>query len=248
VLVYRVGLPVYRSLRHRLVVSDVVVEAHGVVSVHMTGRDLHRLPVRAGQFLQWRFLDGPGWSRAHPYSLSAAPTGDRLRITIKDLGDGSARLAALRPGTSVLVEGPYGRLTADVRTRRRVTLLASGIGITPLRAVLEELDAAPGDVTLVHRTSGPDGALFAAELADLAATRGVRVLQAPGHRIPGRDSWLPQQAAHLTDAQGLLHLVPDVADHDVFLCGSPGWMDAAQRAALDAGVPPQHIHSERFTW
>ena len=248
VLVYRVGLPVWRSLRHRLAVSAVVAEAPGVVSVHLTGRDLHRLPVRAGQFLQWRFLDGPGWSRAHPYSLSAAPTHDRLRITVKDLGDGSRRLASLRPGTRVLIEGPYGRLTADVRTRRRVTLIASGIGITPLRALLEDLDAAPGDLTLIYRTSGADDTLFTDELADLTARRGARVLHAPGHRIPGRDSWLPAQAGHLSDAQGLLHLVPDVAQQDVYLCGSAGWMDAARRAALDAGVPQQHIHLERFSW
>jgi predicted ferric reductase len=248
VLVYRVGLPVYRSLRHRIVVSGVTVEAPGVVSVHLTGRHLHRLPVRAGQFFSWRFLDGPGWSRAHPYSLSAAPTGDRLRITVKDLGDGSARLAGLRPGTRVLVEGPYGRLTADVRTRRRVTLLASGIGITPLRALLEELPAAPGDLTLVYRTSGTHDALFTEELDTLARTRGVRVLHAPGHRVAGRDSWLPQQAAHLSDADALRHLVPDIADQDVYLCGSPGWMDAARRAALAAGVPAERVHLERFTW
>jgi predicted ferric reductase len=247
VLVYRIGLPVWRSLRHRLEVRDVVEEAPGVVSVYLTGRDLHRLPVRAGQFLQWRFLDGPGWTRAHPYSLSAAPTADRLRITVKDLGDGS-RLASLRPGTRVLVEGPYGRLTADVRTRRRVTLLASGIGITPLRALLEDLEAAPGDLTLVYRTSGADDMLFAHELEGLAAARGIRVLHAPGHRIRSRESWLPEQAAHLSDAQGLLHLVPDIAQHDVYLCGSAGWMDAARQAALDAGVPEQHIHLERFAW
>jgi predicted ferric reductase len=248
VLVYRVGLPIWRSLRHRPEVCDVVEEAPGVVSVYLTGRDLHRLPVRAGQFLHWRFLDGPGWSRAHPYSLSAAPTADRLRITVKDLGDGSRRLASLRPGTRVLIEGPYGRLTADVRTRRRVTLIASGIGITPLRALLEDLHAAPGDLTLVYRTSSAEDMLFADELADLAARRGVRVLHAPGHRIPGRDSWLPAQASHLSDVQGLLHLVPDIAQHDVYLCGSAGWTDAARRAALDAGVPPQHIHLERFSW
>jgi ferredoxin-NADP reductase len=34
----------------------------------------------------------------------------------------------------------------------------------------------------------------------------------------------------------------------VFICGSPGWMDAAERAAIRAGVPPEHIHIERFTY
>src|SRR4051794_28546359 len=117
VLVWRVGVPVYRTLRHNLRGVGVVRESRDVVSVRMRGRDLHLLPAAGGQFFTWRFLSGPGWTRGHPYSLSAAPTGDTLRITVRDLGDGSCSLAALRPGTRVLIEGPYGRLHAGVRTR-----------------------------------------------------------------------------------------------------------------------------------
>src|ERR1035437_3472134 len=122
VLIWRVGQPLWRSLRHRLVVEQVRAENDRVTTVVMRGRMLDRLPVRAGQFLQWRFLDGPGFMRAHPYSLSAAPDGRTLRITAAHLGDGSARLARLRPGTRVLFEGPYGRLHEGVRTRRKVLL------------------------------------------------------------------------------------------------------------------------------
>ena len=102
VLVWRIGLPLYRTLRHDLRVTSVVPESDEVVSVYLTGRALHRLPVTAGQFLNWRFLTGPGWTRAHPYSLSAAPDGRSLRITVKTLGDGSALVRSL-PGTRALV-------------------------------------------------------------------------------------------------------------------------------------------------
>ncbi len=248
VLVYRIGLPVYRSVRHRLVVDRVVVEAPGVVSVHVRGRDLHRMPVSAGQFFSWRFLGGPGWTRAHPYSLSAAPTSDRLRITVKDLGDESGALGALRPGTRVLVEGPYGRLVPAVRTRRKVLLIASGIGITPLRALLEELDYRPGEATLLYRARTEADLVLRAELTALAERRGARVVWLPGSRVPGRTSWLPAAAAHLSDRDGLRWLVPDVAEHDVYLCGADGWMTAARTAALDAGVPAANIHLERFSW
>src|SRR2546423_3561612 len=118
VLVFRLGLPGWRSARHRLTVAAVVPEADGVVSVYLRGRRLDRLPVRAGQFFCWRFLDGPGWSRAHPYSLSEAPRPDRLRITVKELGDGSGRIARLRPRTRGLIEGPYGPLTGAAPTGR----------------------------------------------------------------------------------------------------------------------------------
>jgi predicted ferric reductase len=245
VVVFRLGLPVWRSLRHRLEVAAVVPEAPGVYSVYLRGRHLHRLRVRAGQFFQWRFLTGPGWSRAHPYSLSAAPLTDLLRITVKDLGDGSGQVAALHPGTKVLIEGPYGQLTGERRTGRKVTMIASGVGITPLRALLEALPYAPGDVALLYRARTPDALVFRAELEAIAEARGVRVQYLVGPR--GRDrSWLPDGWGD--DAVGLRHLVPDIAEHDVYICGPDGWMAAVQSAARRARVPAERIHLERFTW
>jgi len=248
VLIWRVGQPLWRSLRHQLVVEEVRAENDAVTTVVMRGRMLHRLPVRAGQFFQWRFLDGPGSTRAHPYSLSAAPDGRTLRITAAHLGDGSARLASLRPGTRALFEGPYGRLHEGVRTRRKVLLMASGIGITPMRALLEELDQRPGDVTMVYRAGSEKGRILVDELSALAGRRRARLFVVTGRRASERPSWLPQHYAHIGDVEALRQFVPDVAHHDVFICGSPGWMDAAERAVIDAGVPPEHVHIERFAY
>jgi ferredoxin-NADP reductase/DMSO/TMAO reductase YedYZ heme-binding membrane subunit len=248
VLVWRVGVPLARTLRHDLRVVAVTRVTPDTVAVWMHGRRLDRLPVAAGQFFVWRFLAGPGWTRGHPYSLSAAPTGDTLRITVKDLGEGSRSLAALRPGTRVAIEGPYGRLHGGVRTRRKVTLLAGGIGVTPLRALLEELPQGPGDVTLVHRARDEGDLVHRDEIEALAASRGARVYYALGPRLAGRPSWLPQAAAHLSDAGALRELVPDIAEHDVYVCGAEPWMAAARTAALAAGVPAHRIHLERFSW
>ena len=67
-------------------------EAPGVVSIQIRGRDLDRIGRRPGQFFLWRFITPTGWWQAHPFSLSAAPRSNRLRITVKDLGDHTARL------------------------------------------------------------------------------------------------------------------------------------------------------------
>lgn len=246
VVQFRVGLPLWRSLRHRLVVSEVVREAPGVVSVHLTGRHLDELAARAGQYFVWRFLDGPGWTRGNPYSLSAAPDGRSLRITVKDLGDGSGRLARLRPGTKVLVEGPYGRLTGDVRTRREVTLVASGIGITPMRALLEEFDDTPGSVTLIYRTSSDADIALRRELDALGAARRARIWYVPGHRSARPDSWLPAGQEALDPAHALTQLSPAIAGGDVYVCGPQAWMDAVRDAARRAGTPADRIHLERF--
>src|SRR4051794_1839949 len=113
VVAARIGLPVWRSLRHQVRVVGVTPEGPGVVSILLRGRRLDRLPVAGGQFFQWRFLRPRMWWQAHPHSLSAAPAGDLLRITVKDLGDHSSWLARVAPGTRVAIEGPYGTFTAD---------------------------------------------------------------------------------------------------------------------------------------
>jgi predicted ferric reductase len=248
VLIWRVGVPLFRSARHGLRVERVVGEAPGVVSVYLAGRNLDRLRAGAGQFFTWRFLSGTGWTRGHPYSLSAAPQPDRLRITVKDLGDGSRALATLRPGTPVMIEGPYGRMHPGVRTRRKVTLMASGIGISPMRALLEELDHAPGELTLIYRAHAADDLPLKDEVDAIAARTGARIFYVLGPRAPGRDTWLPASAGHLRDSVALRQLVPDIAQHDVYLCGAAGWMAAARAAAIEAGVPAQNVHLEQFSW
>ncbi|GAA4991027.1 ferredoxin reductase family protein [Kineococcus glutinatus] len=245
VLVWRIGVPLVRNLRHDVRVSSVVPEAPGVVSVYMTGRDLHLLPVEAGQFMGFRFLAGRGWTRSNPFSLSAAPDGRSLRITVREVGDGSARLRHLAPGTRVLVEGPHGRLTARARTRRKVALIGAGVGVTPLRALAEGLDHTPGEVVLLQRYR--DRPLFEWEFGVLAAERGLRVVDLPGRRrAPG--SWLGEGAPPLDDVALLRRWLPDVAEHDVYVCGPRGWAADVRRTALAAGVPPEQLHVEEFAW
>ena len=225
VVAYRVVAPLRQNARYHLVVDRVTVEAPGVVSVEVTGRSLP--PARAGQFFVFRFRHGHGWTRGNPYSLSAAPDGRRLRITATDDG----RLAALPRGTRVYVEGPYGRL---MRTSGRpVAVLANGIGATPGIALLQE---APKDGVLVHR-----GAPL------LQVPEGVRVVQVPGPRA-ARGSWLPEQAAHLSDAEALLRVVPDLRCREVFVSGTAEWVGHAEQAALAAGLPREQLHVERFSW
>ncbi|MGW7681585.1 ferredoxin reductase family protein [Kribbella sp. NPDC054772] len=248
ILLYRLALPAWRTLRHGLTVSEVIPEAPGVVTVLLGGRGLHRLPVRAGQYFVFRFLDGPGWSRGNPYSLSASPAPDRLRVTAKAAGDGSSRLARLRPGTRVAVEGPYGRLTAERRETDRVAMFGCGIGITPLRALLEELDYRPGNAILVYRAHSEADLVFRSELEQLAERRGIALYYLLGPRLQHRASWLPESARSWSDEDAVRHLVPGITGYDVYVCGPDRWMDAVCTAVLAAGLPAERLHQERFSW
>jgi predicted ferric reductase len=247
VLAYRIGLPLWRNLRHGLTVERVVHEGTGLTSVYLRGRQVDRLPVRAGQFFQWRFLDGPGWTRSHPYSLSATPHGDLLRITVKDLGDGSSRVAGLRPGVRALIEGPYGVMTADSYGGGPVVMLACGIGITPLLALLGELPYAPGHATLIYRARSESEIAFRDELEWFAGRRGVQVVYLLGGRA-SRPSWLPAQYADHADADALKQIAPQVAASHVYVCGPESWTAAAVSAAHTAGVPDERLHTEQFAW
>ena len=237
-VVFRLGVPVARSLWHRLRVERVVDEGPGVVSIEIGGARLERLNARAGQFFTWRFLTRDRWWEAHPFSLSAAPDGRRLRITVKGLGDFTARLRAIPPGTRVIAEGPFGAFTTAARRRPRVALIAGGVGITPIRALLEDMPGEPGDIAVVYRALAEEDVILRDELEGLVRRRGAELHYVFGdHREA--DSLSPEQ---------LQRLVPDIALRDVYVCGPPAMTEATRASLARSGVSRRHIYTERFAY
>ena len=234
VLVYRVGLPIARSLRHQLRVVEVRPEGPGVVSIICQGRDLDRLAVSGGQFFMWRFLTRDLWWHAHPFSLSALPQPPYIRVTVKDLGDTTGTVARLRPGTRVAIEGPYGAFTRHARSTDRVLLVGAGVGNTPLRALIEDLpDRA--DVVVILRGSAPEDLVLRDEIAALVRARGGRLHEVVGSRDRVR-----------FDSRALRRLVPDIASRDVYVCGPDGFAAGVEAAAARLGVPEESFHREAF--
>jgi ferredoxin-NADP reductase len=235
VIVYRIGQPIWRSMRHQLRVVAVRPEAPGVVSVVCRGRHLDRLAVSGGQFFLWHFLVRELWWQGHPYSLSAMPQPPHIRVTIKGLGDQSRAAARLRPGTRVAIEGPYGAFTHHARVRRKgVAMFAAGVGITPVRALLEDLPAKV-DVVVVVRASTPEDLVHRDEVAALVRQRRGRLREIVGPRHKVR-----------LDVRTLRSLVPDLAYRDVYICGPGGFSTDIALGALELGASPEQIHTEEF--
>ena len=235
---YRFAVPIRQAIRHRLRVYAVQTEGPGVVSVFVTGRHLEELNAESGHFFRWRFLTRGLWWAANPYSLSAAPRYGLLRVTVKDLGEHSAALRRLRPGTRVVAEGPYGAMTGARRRHRKVLLVAGGVGITPLRALFESLPGGAGDVRLLYRVSRHTDAVFRAELAAIAEHRA-----APFHLLTGSRAELGYDPL---SAGCLAATVPDLRSHDVYVCGPDGMTRSVVAALRRAGVPRRQIHHESF--
>ena len=237
-VVGRVVVPLRRNARHAFRVAGVVAESPTVTSVYVTGRDLDRLPARAGQFFIWRFPDHNGWWQANPFSLSAAPDGRHLRLTAKAVGATSAGLRGLRPGMRVFAEGPYGAFTAMHQTTGGTLLIAGGVGVTPIRALLE---AAHGPTVVLYRVSHHADAVLLRELQDLAWRRGARL-----HVLVGRTG-AGQPPLRPFDPPQLAALVPDIARRDVYVCGPAAMTDTVLRSLRALKVPRAQIHAERFS-
>jgi len=235
-LVGRLVVPIVRNARHQLRVSAVVPESDDVVSVYVTGQHLDRLNARPGQFFLWRFPSHNGWLQVNPFSLSAAPDGRSLRLTAKGIGTTSSSLRTLPVGARVFAEGPYGAFTAGRRTRESTLLIAGGIGVTPIRSLLED-PGLTGDIVVLYRARSAAAAVLLSEMQNLAAVRGARL-----HLLTDPDS--PPTGA--LSAEHLLSLVPDVTERDVFVCGPPGMTDAVLRTLRNLNVPARQQHAELF--
>ncbi|NNN00987.1 MAG: hypothetical protein HKL86_04055 [Acidimicrobiaceae bacterium] len=232
VVVYRIGLPVYRSMRHRLQVVEVHPEGPGVTSIILKGRDLEHLAIAGGQFFEWRFLTPSMWWQAHPFTVSALPQPPFLRITVKGVGDFSRGLAQVKVGTSVWVEGPYGSFTEFARRRSHVLMIAGGVGVTAVRALLEDLPAKSQPIVVLRATREED-LVLANEIEEL-----VRHRKGVLHRLVGSRSEV--QLSSITK------LVPDIGRRDVFVCGSEAFVRDAVAFAREAGVAPEALHQEAY--
>jgi predicted ferric reductase len=243
---FRFVEPVVSSLRHRLTVSGVTMVSPGVTSIHFTGRNLRSLGSAGGQFFIWRFWTGRTWWHSHPISLSAMPTDTTARITVRDLGAGSARISSIPVGTPVSIEGPYGIFSDVARTAPRLAIIAAGIGVTPVRALLESARFAPGEATILLRAGSDDETYLWDEIGEIAAAKGATLYSMVGHRARRGPAWMTEADARRGVTIG--SVFPRLAESDLYVCGPTSWLDEVVADARASGIPGHQVHEERFDW
>jgi predicted ferric reductase len=244
---FRFLKPIVVSMATGLRVSAVVRESSDSSSIYVSGHNLHKLGGQAGQFYLVRIMTAKQWWRPHPFSISAAPNNKYVRFTIGNRGDDTAMMQNLKPGTRVILEGPYGVFTEERRTKEKVVLMASGIGVPPVRALAESMASRPGDLKIVYRTRNESDSALLNEIRQLCSLRQIELHVVAGPRANGH-SWLNADALGRSEQTRLREMAPSIADSDVFVCGPVAWTESVRHAVRVAGTPEHQIHSEEYAW
>ena len=239
----------WRTLRHRLRVTSVVAARRTALRLGLPDRPQTWTGCRsrAGQFLIWRFLSGPGWTRAHPYSLSAAPDGRSLRITVKELGDGSA------PGPVAAPRHPGARRGAVRSAHRPRPHPAEGRAHRRRRRHHPAAGAGRGAAVRAGRRGAAAPLRRPSRCSPASSTsspgeRGlqVRLAARSAPRPPTPGSALPTVAP--TTCALLRRWVPDIAERDVYVCGPTAWTDLVAPPCRGRSPRRRSSTSRRFGW
>lgn len=225
--------------KYRFAVSDVVREADGATSVYISGNNLSAFGIKPGQFMILRFLDAKRWWQAHPFSLSFVPKENKLRVTIKNVGDFTSEIPSLKKGTLVLLDGPLGTFTSSHAKHDKFLFIAGGVGITPIRSLIEELAPLKKDIVLLYSNKTTD-IILKNELDTLAAKYKFSI-----HYVITEDPTYKGEKGRI-DSEKIKRLVPNFLTRDIYLCGPVPMMNALIRVLQENGVPHSALHYEKF--
>jgi predicted ferric reductase len=242
--------PLIRSFALGLKVSKVEPTSNNATSIYISGKNAKPFTFNSGQFFMVRVMTLIDFWKPHPFSASNSSGERSLRFTIGNRGDFTARMQTIKVGTRIVLEGPYGIFTEAKRTRQKVTLIASGIGVAPIRSLAQQLASKPKDLTIIYRANNAQDAALAKELVTIAKGKGHALHVLTGersHRIP----WLPASIAdgnELPDYALLTKLAPDILNSDVYVCGPTQWTNSFLGTLTKLSIPKNQIHVEEFAW
>lgn len=243
-LYVRIVKPVM-MLRRPYIVEDVVRE-HGRSWTLVLKPQGHKgILFRPGQFAWLTVWSSPFAIREHPFSFSSsAVTPDRLALTIKELGDFTAKIGEVTPGTRAYLDGPYGSFSVDLFPASKYAFVAGGIGITPivsiLRTMADRRDTRPA--VLFYAVKSMDEATFREDIEQLKGRMDLDVVYIPQTPPEGWEG----ESRFINGPMMVRHLPQDRNDMEFFICGPVPMMDAVENALFGLGLPMDWIQSERF--
>jgi predicted ferric reductase len=203
---------------------------------------------KAGQFTWLNVGHGPFSLHENPFSLSSAPvSGPQVQFVIKELGDFTRTVGAIKQGTRAYLDGPYGNLVTAGRAEPGIALIAGGVGIAPLLGILRQLrhDRDRRPTTLVYGNRVQEQILYREELEELARDHGTKTVHVLSEPLAGWGGRTGQIDAELIRA---VFDDPQTRQWLFVLCGPPVMMEIVEDTLIGLGVPAGQILSERFSY
>ncbi|CAB4633786.1 unannotated protein [freshwater metagenome] len=242
--------PVIQSLRLGTKVTKVEPTTNNATSVYVSAKNAKPFNFKSGQFYMVRVMTLLDFWKPHPFSASSSSGEKYLRFTIGKRGDFTERMQSIKLGTRIVLEGPYGIFTEAKRTKQKVTLIAAGIGVAPIRSLAQQLASKPNDLTILYRANNARDATLAKELVDISSEKGHNLHVLTGERS-SKVPWLPSSvtdASDLPDYALLTQLAPDILNSDVYVCGPTQWTNEFVATLKKLAIPKSQIHVEEFAW
>jgi predicted ferric reductase len=239
-LYFRFIIPFYRSFKHQFVVERVIKETDKATSVYITGKYLTDYKIDPGQFLILRFLQKGFYLESHPFSLSNMPIDGKLRVTIKNVGDYTQKIQLLQAGTRIFVEGPYGVFVSTSKTRKKILFIAGGIGITPIRSLLEQALRQKKDVILMYGNTYKKDVIFKQEIDALQKIFPFKV-----YYIFSQEPTYTGEKGRINEEK-LHRLVRDIQNREIYFCGPKEMLHSMKICFSNMKIPSSHIHYEEF--
>jgi predicted ferric reductase len=239
------GLRLHGRARSTYLLDRVVPEAGRSTTLHLRAEDQLGHGFEPGQFAWLRLADQTTRFAEHPFSYtSSAEDSSQITFTVRAYEGFSARVGRLPVGTRLVVDGPHGGFRVRARARG-VLLVAYGIGITPTMSILRTA-ADRGDTrrfVVFYANRSVQDVTFGEELEQLRgrlrSLQIVHVLSKPPETWPGERGRITAAVLHR-------HLPTDLERWDFFLCGAGAPVDSGVAALTEIGIPPEHVHAERF--
>ncbi|SAL75353.1 pyridoxamine 5'-phosphate oxidase-like FMN-binding protein [Caballeronia peredens] len=242
---------VWRTFR----VSRIVDESDSIRSFHLVPDDgAGLIPHQAGQHLPIRVtLPGEAKPQIRTYTLSVAPSDGVYRISVKRDGRVSAYLHdTLKTGDTIEARAPAGDFTIDALEPRPAVLMAAGVGITPMLAMLRHVvyeglrKRRVRPVWMIVSAHALASRAFVREIDDLAQAAGgavhvIRVLS----DTQGAELTRDYDVSGRIDLDLLTSRLP-FNDYDFYMCGPGTFMQSIYDGLRRLNVSDARIHAEAF--
>ena len=254
-----VGLDDFPQVRMPTRVISLSRAAQDVIVMLLQLPANQRFGYRAGQYIEFLLADG----QRRSYSMANAPACVMrdgvpvLELHLRHMPGGTftdRAFTQLQPRDILRAEGPFGTFFLREDSQRPVVFLASGTGLAPIKAIIEQLaaqqaqaqQALPQRPCVLYwgcRTRADlylhDWVLQQAQ--QLPWLRYVPVLS----QAPASDGWNGRQGlVH----EAVLQDLPDLSGHEVYACGAPAMVHAARSDFTRlAGLPEEYFYADAFT-